>query len=37
MLVLFILLTLAGALRTAWLLLRLWRALPRRNSDFNLV
>ena len=37
MLALLILLALIGALRSAWLVLRLWRVLPRRNSDFNLV
>ncbi len=27
----------AGAGRAAWLLHRLWRALPRSNRDFELV
>ena len=26
----------AGALRGAWILLRLWRAVPRSNADFRL-
>ncbi len=37
MLALIAVLTFAGALRSAWMLLRLWRAVPRRNADFNLV
>ena len=37
MLILLILLALAGVVRSAWLLVRLWRALPRHNADFNLV
>jgi hypothetical protein len=28
---------LASAARGAWLLVRLWRALPRHNRDFGLV
>jgi hypothetical protein len=26
----------AGAVRGAWILLRLWRAVPRSNADFRL-
>ena len=34
---LFCLSVVVGAGRGAWLLLRLWRALPRSNRDFGLV
>lgn len=37
MLALLTVLALLGAARSAWLLLRFWRLLPRRNADFNLL
>lgn len=37
MLALLMILALLGGLRSAWLLLRLWRLLPRRNADFHLI
>jgi hypothetical protein len=37
MLALLIVLALLAGARGAWLLLCLWRLLPRRNADFNLL
>lgn len=37
MLALLIILALLAGVRSAWLLLRFWRLLPRRNADFNLL
>ena len=36
MLALLAVLTFVAAARSAWMVLRLWQALPRRNADFHL-